>query len=44
MANQATFKPRTATRKKRKGVHAKAKTSKLVSSKIYAKRYRGQGK
>ena len=29
---------------KRKGVHAKSKTSKLKSSKNYVKRYKGQGK
>jgi hypothetical protein len=31
-------------RKKRKGVHAKTKTSKTKSSKLYKKKYRGQGK
>ena len=30
--------------KKRPGVHAKSKTSKLKSSKNYRKAYRGQGK
>jgi hypothetical protein len=30
--------------KKRPGVHAKNKTSKLKSSKLYVKQYRGQGK
>ncbi len=29
---------------KRKGVHAKSKTSKLKSSKNYVKPYKGQGK
>ena len=29
---------------KRKGVHAKSKTSSLKSSKHYKKKYRGQGK
>ena len=29
---------------KRKGIHSKKGTSKLVSSKLYAKKYRGQGK
>ena len=29
---------------KRKGVHAKTKTSKLKSSKYYQKKYRGQGR
>lgn len=28
---------------KRKGVHAKSKTSRLKSSKNYKKKYRGQG-
>jgi len=32
------------SRKKRPGVHAKSKSSKLKSSKNYAKAYRGQGK
>lgn len=31
-------------KKKRPGVHAKSKTSKIKSSKNYQKRYRGQGK
>ena len=30
--------------KKRAGVHAKTKTSKIKSSKLYAKKYKGQGK
>ena len=29
---------------KRKGVHAKTKTSKTIKSKLYKKRYRGQGR
>lgn len=29
---------------KRKGVHAKSKQSSLKSSKLYTKKYRGQGK
>jgi len=32
------------TRKKRPGVHAKSKTSKLKGSRNYAKAYRGQGR
>jgi hypothetical protein len=28
----------------RKGVHSKSKTSKLKSSKLYKKKYRGQGR
>ena len=31
-------------KKKRPGVHAKSKTSKLKGSKYYQKAYRGQGK
>jgi len=31
-------------RLKRKGVHAKSKSSKLKSSKLYKKPYNGQGK
>ncbi len=31
-------------RTKRKGVHAKSKTSKIKGSKNYVKAYRGQGK
>ncbi len=30
--------------KKRKGVHAKSKISKLKKSKLYKKKYRGQGR
>ena len=32
------------SKKKRPGVHAKSKTSKLKSSKNYSKKYRGQGR
>lgn len=32
------------TRKKRKGIHAKSKTSKLKQSKNYTKLYKSQGK
>lgn len=31
-------------KKKRKGVHAKTKSSQLKSSKVYKKLYKGQGK
>ena len=31
-------------RRKRKGVHAKCKTSKIKTSKNYKKKYRGQGR
>lgn len=33
-----------STKKKRPGVHAKSKSSKLKGSKNYQKAYRGQGK
>ena len=32
------------SKKKRKGIHSKSKTSNNKSSKLYAKKYRGQGK
>lgn len=31
-------------RRKRKGIHAKCKTSKIKTSKNYKKKYRGQGR
>jgi hypothetical protein len=31
-------------KKSRKGIHAKSKSSKLKTSKLYKKKYRGQGK
>jgi len=31
-------------RKRRRGVHAKTKQSKIKTSKLYVKRYKGQGK
>ena len=34
------YKPK----KKRKGIHAKTKTSKTKASKLYSKKYNGQGK
>ena len=40
--NNSRFKPKP--RKKRPGVHAKTKTSKLKNSKNYKKLYKGQGK
>jgi hypothetical protein len=33
-----------ASKKSRKGVHAKSKSSKLKTSKNYTKKYKGQGK
>jgi hypothetical protein len=35
---------RAANKIKRKGIHAKSKTSHLKQSKNYKKKYRGQGK
>jgi hypothetical protein len=42
LTNTAVFK--AATKVKRKGVHAKTKTSASKSSKNYIKLYKGQGK
>lgn len=33
-----------SNKRKRKGIHAKTKSSKVKSSKNYLKRYKGQGK
>jgi len=44
MATKVEFKQRSSSRRKRKGVHAKAKSSKLKSSKKYVKKYRSQGR
>ena len=38
------FAYRSKSKKKRPGVHAKSKTSKIKNSKNYAKKYRGQGR
>ena len=43
MAKKTQVKEENKT-KKRKGIHAKTKMSKLKQSKNYFKRYRGQGK
>jgi len=40
--NDSTYS--SESKKKRKGVHSKTKTSKLKSSKNYKKKDRGQGK
>lgn len=40
VSTDSTFKSKT----KRKGVAAKTKSSKLKSSKLYKKEYRGQGR
>jgi hypothetical protein len=39
-----TIKNVSNTRVKRKGVHAKTKTSKTKNSELYKKSYRGQGR
>jgi len=44
MAKTIAFLHREKPKKKRPGIHAKSKMSKLKSSKIYKKVYRGQGK
>ena len=44
MARTATTERATQTRKKRPGVHAKSKTSSLKGSKLYKKKYKGQGR
>lgn len=44
MAKVIAFLHREKPKRKRPGVHAKSKSSKLKSSKNYFKRYRGQGK
>ena len=44
MAKILTADAPSGVKKKRKGIHAKTKTSKLKSSKHYKKAYRGQGR
>jgi hypothetical protein len=44
MARQAAFVYREKKKIKKPGVHAKSKSSKLKSSKLYQKKYRGQGR
>jgi|TARA_R110000822_G_scaffold129869_3_gene266297 hypothetical protein len=44
MAKMVTANAPSGTKKKRPGVHAKSKTSKLKNSKNYKKLYSGQGK
>mgnify|MGYP003143053835 CR=1 FL=1 len=41
---RGTLKIEVAPKRKRKGIHAKSKTSKLKGSKNYSKKYNGQGK
>jgi hypothetical protein len=43
MAKKATGSAATSVKVTRPGIHAKTKTSKLKSSKLYKKRNRGQG-
>ena len=43
MAKQTSVTKRTVKNVSRPGVHSKAKTSKLKTSKSYKKSYRGQG-
>jgi hypothetical protein len=44
MARQAAFIHREKKQTKRPNVHAKSKTSKLKNSKLYKKKYNGQGR
>lgn len=44
MAKQTQTIQRTVKNISRPGVHAKSKTSNLKSSKLYKKKYKGQGK
>lgn len=41
---QTEFNKKPKLKKKRKGIHAKSKSSSLKTSKLYKKKYRGQGK
>ena len=43
MAKQTSTVQRTIANVSRPGVHAKTKTSKIKTSKLYSKKYRGQG-
>ena len=44
MARLITAEAPSGFKKKRKGIHAKTKTSRVKSSKHYKKAYRGQGR
>ena len=44
MAKKSVVSIYKSNSRKRKGIHAKSKSSKVKSSKNYMKRYRGQGK
>ena len=41
--NDNSYSP-SSGKNKRKGVHAKSKSSKLKTSKLYKKKYKGQGR
>lgn len=43
MAKQTASIQRVVTKISRPGVHSKTKTSKLKTSKLYSKKYKGQG-
>jgi hypothetical protein len=43
-AKTQTTTLKTTAKVKRPGVHAKTKTSKIKTSKLYKKKYKGQGK
>jgi len=43
-AGSASSQLKVSTKKKRPGIHAKSKSSKLKSSRNYIKVYKGQGK
>ena len=44
MAKLNSFRFTGSNSRKRPGIHAKSKSSKLTSSKNYVKKYRGQGR
>lgn len=44
MAKQIAQSVQAQTKIKRKGVHAKSQSSSLKSSKLYKKKYKGQGR
>tara|TARA_Y100001973_G_C5131870_1_gene298226 strand:- start:465 stop:599 length:135 start_codon:yes stop_codon:yes gene_type:complete len=44
MAKRIEFQFKETKKQKRKGIHAKSKTSKIKTSKNYRKKYRGQGR
>jgi len=44
MAKNTSEYRKSTTKAKRKRIHSKSKSSKLKSSKLYKKKYRGQGR